>query len=234
MLIPVVSEQKIHPSIYLRENCTNSECWSCKLWDEVGHLPINHECSFDKRYQDFHEDMIWRHMFFCWIKHDPNPFTGDEWEIVPIYTCKDMNRTFSSSFARTLDGSEKFYTPAIPTFIPLLRDIRILTRHFRISRHANGHENPRSYGYWNRLVLKTILPKKLRGLVHIAHKTDFKKFEKLFYQMGGLGLPFSPKVIYEISISKNFYETNRFKRYLKLSKLQNVFPSLQKEIIPHH
>lgn len=225
-------ERKFHPSIYLRENCTNSECWSCKLWDGVGHLPINHKCSFDKRYQDFHEDMIWRHMYFCWIRHDPNPFTGDEWEIVPIYTCKDMNRTFSSSFARTLDGSEKFYTPAIPTFIPLLRDIRILTRHFRISRHANGHENPRSYGYWNRLALKSLLPTKMRTLVNNAKNMVFDQFIHSIQNIKSHILDLNDlSTLYKIANTTDYYTSSELQ---KLSIKKEMSFSLFSNFPPHH
>ncbi len=229
------------PTDYLQKNCNKQDCKSCELMEKYPTLPHHHKCSFEQRRSDFQNGYIWRHFLFVWRRHDPNPFTGDEWEIELFWTCDDYYG--NKSRMNKLDNIgykiyEEIVTPAIPSLMPLFDDPRILYRYVKFTRVTNGDITPKNYGYWNRLVLKKLLPQSLHPFINKKRKLSDEKYLAEIENRFPKGIFIMKKRIEPLELKRmanvnKYYIARELKKIISIND-DNIFNNLFSEYPPHN
>jgi len=146
-------------------------------------LKINHHCSTEKKFEDYKQGKLWRHLLFRVYSHDPCPETGMNESFLPVLTCNNLKKNYKNVL-----HSIKYRYPNLDKVLGTFSYSRFCTEDDEflltiqmITQATLISFNPRRKGrgsFLNRRLIKSLLPRKYRKFVNIARKLPLYKFRK--------------------------------------------------------
>jgi hypothetical protein len=221
----------------LPDYCSNKEdCYSCYLISKQGYLPLNHQCNQSTRKHALENAELWRHMQFIWKQHPPNPYTGDEWEIRPEFTCKNYVNRPTKTYR--IYSSKSLKTLAIPQiYFHFFNSVDILFYELDYSNALKTSLNSvdvekSNYGYWNRKYLKKLFGNKISPIIQTFRNSNNEKYLIEFNKRFPDGFYYNNEKIDPLELKSMSNESEKTIKVLN-EENQKTWLSLFEKVKPH-